>query len=397
MPHRRVWGAGLVPGGGGYGRTILRRLPLLVGAVALLVALVADHGDAASAALRTWPPFVLVVGLLLVGRVAFEDGLFDRVAALTGRVRGGAGALYLVLLGLVALVTAVLNLDTAVVFLTPVLVLAARRRGLREEPFLYGALFMANAASLLLPGSNLTNLLVLAPHRVDGLVFAGRMLPAWLAAIAVTALVVAVRYRRELAAVADDDVVVAPVVEPGWLGMVAVAASAVAVLGLRAPALPVLAIGAVAVAWVLGADRSRVEEVVEALDLPVLAGLFGVAVALGTLAADWSGPARLLHSAGVAETAAVGALASVLVNNLPAAVLLSTRTPAHPQSLLVGLDLGPNLAVTGSLSALLWYRAARTVGARPSLLRVTTIGLVLVPCSIAAALVALQTFGPRHL
>ena len=158
-----------------------------------------------------------------------------------------------------------------------------------------------------------------------------------------------------------------------------------------------LVVGVLAVAWVLGGDRGRVEEVVAALDLSVLIGLFGVAVALGALAADWSGPARLLQSASTWETAAIGAVASVLVNNLPAAVLLSPRAPAHPQALLVGLDLGPNLAVTGSLSALLWYRAARSVGARPSLLRVTTLGLVLVPCSIAAALVALSAFGSSHL
>ena len=79
-------------------------------------------------------------------------------------MRLGSRGLLVALLGLVAVVTAVLNLDTAVVFLTPVLVHAARRRGLDERPFLYGAVFMANAASILLPGSNLTNLLVLSRH-----------------------------------------------------------------------------------------------------------------------------------------------------------------------------------------------------------------------------------------
>jgi arsenical pump membrane protein len=369
----------------------VRRLPPLIGAVAVAAALVADHREAVSAASRTWPPFVLVVGLLLVGRVAFEDGLFDRAAALTARVRGGAPVLFVVLLGLVAVVTAVLNLDTAVVFLTPVLVLAARRRGLPEEPFLYGALFMANSASLLLPGSNLTNLLVLARQHVSGGVFAGQMLPAWLAAVAVTLIVVGLWHRTALTGPGPAEVSLPPAVHPGLVGVgVGVTAAAAAlVLALRAPALPVLVLGVAAVTVTIGHDRRRAAEVVRTLDLPVVVGLFGIAVALGTLAGDWSGPSRLLQSAGTVETAAVGAVAAVVVNNLPAAVLLSARAPVHPHALLVGLDLGPNLAVSGSLSALLWYRAARAVGARPSLLRVSTIGLVLVPCSMAAALGAL--------
>ncbi len=156
----------------------VRRVLLLAGVGAAAITVAADRFDAGAAASRTWPPFVLVVGLLMIGQVAFDDGTFDRAAALTHRVGGGGRVLFVVLLGLVAVVTAVLNLDTAVVFLTPVLVLAARRRGLAEEPFLYGALFMANSASLLLPGSNLTNLLVLARDHVSGAVFAARMFPA---------------------------------------------------------------------------------------------------------------------------------------------------------------------------------------------------------------------------
>ena len=85
-----------------------------------------------------------------------------------------------------ALVTAVLNLDTSVVFLTPVLVYAARRRGYDEAAFLYAALLLSNAGSLLLPGSNLTNLIVLGHDRVSGARFAGGMAPAWVAAVVVT-------------------------------------------------------------------------------------------------------------------------------------------------------------------------------------------------------------------
>ncbi len=82
------------------------------------------------------------------------------------------------------------------------------------------------------------------------------------------------------------------------------------------------------------------------------------------------------------------------INNLPAAALLSARGPAHPLPLLIGLNLGPNLAATGSLSAFLWYQAARRLDARPSLTRSSLLGLALVPLTISAALGALALARP---
>jgi arsenical pump membrane protein len=118
----------------------------------------------------------------------------------------------------------------------------------------------------------------------------------------------------------------------------------------------------------------------------VLALLFTATVSLGAVARLWHDPARLLAATGPWTAAGVGAAASLVVNNLPATVLLATQPPAHPDALLLGLDLGPNLAVTGSLSAVLWLQAARTVGARPSIVTYTRLGLVLVPLTLAATL-----------
>ena len=112
------------------------------------------------------------------------------------------------------------------------------------------------------------------------------------------------------------------------------------------------------------------------------------------LARSWSGPARLLDGAGIWGTAAAGALASVAINNLPSAVLLSARPLAHPRALLVGLNLGPNLAVTGSLSAYLWFKAAAQLDTRPSLTAFTRRGIVLAPVAIVGALAAITLFRP---
>jgi arsenical pump membrane protein len=338
----------------------------------------------AHAAGQVWPAFALVSGLLLVGVVAEEDGLFAAAGAGLARLPGGARTLYLVALGLVAVVTAILNLDTSVFFLTPVLLHLARARGLDEAPFLYGAVFMSNAASLYLPGSNLTNLIVLHGENVSGATFFARTWPAAVAATIVTALLLVLLFHRELSR--------APVERDEHArvrlraGAVAVALAAVLVIVLGSPALPVLAVG---IAAILLARSSRAR-IVAAVDVRILAGLFALAVLLGAVGRWWHGPVSLLASLDRWETAGAGTLAALAVNNLPASVLLTPTPPVHGRALLLGLNLGPNLAVTGSLSAFLWLRVARSLGARPSPLRYTRLGIVLVPLSLAASLAALH-------
>lgn len=94
------------------------------------------------------------------------------------------------------------------------------------------------------------------------------------------------------------------------------------------------------------------------------------------------------HLGGV-WAAALGAVSSVLINNLPAAALLSGQSPPHPLPLLIGLNLEPNLAFTGSLSAYLWYQPARRAGTEPSLRQSSLLGLALVPLMLVVALSAL--------
>ena len=131
----------------------------------------------------------------------------------------------------------------------------------------------------------------------------------------------------------------------------------------------------------------------EVLGVPVLAGLFGLAVALGTLGRSWSGPATLLSHLDAWGTAAVAALTSVLVNNLPAASLLAARQPPHPFALLIGLNVGPNLFVTGSLAWILWLRAAKSAGGHPDVRRASLLGVASVPLAIAAAVGVLVLSG----
>ena len=125
----------------------------------------------------------------------------------------------------------------------------------------------------------------------------------------------------------------------------------------------------------------------------MLVGLFGIALALGTVGRAWSGPATLLSHLDGVGTAVVAALATVVVNNLPAASLLASRVPPHPYALLVGLNIGPNLFVTGSLAWILWWRTARSAGSAPPVRRAVVLGLLTVPLSMAAALGLLAVTG----
>jgi arsenical pump membrane protein len=334
-----------------------------------------------------------VAGLLLIGLVADEDRLFATAGRGLARMAPSGGVTFAGAVVLVATVTAVLNLDTSVAFLTPVLIYTARSRGEGEARLLYGCLLLSNAGSLLLPGSNLTNLIVLGHLHLTGGQFLARMWLPWVAAVVVTAGVVVLADRRSPPARTAEPV--APERPAVGLGLAAVGAGVVLVLVLQAPALPVAAAGVLAVGVRLIRGRERRDRVLEVLGLPMLIGLFGVAVALGTAGRVWSGPADLLAHLDQSATAVVAAGTSVLVNNLPAASVLAARTPRHPFALLVGLDLGPNLFVTGSLSWILWLRAARAVGARPSIIRASRLGALAVPLSMAAALGALALTGLR--
>lgn len=371
-------------------------LLLVAGAVAAIAAASADPEAASRAASQDWPPFVLVAGLLLVGLVAAEDRLFAAAGQRLADAAQDGRVLFTGVAMLVLIVSATLNLDTAVAFLSPVLVHTARKRGDDGVLLLSACLLLSNAGSLLLPGSNLTNLIVLGHLHLSGTRFATHMGLPWIVAGVVTAAVVGVGGRRELRRHAGANPgAVRPVL---GVGAVAVLATTVLIVVLPSPALPVVATGIVATAVRFAAEPrdtngARFHRVLEVLGLPVLLGLLGVAVGLGTLGRDWTGPDRLLSHAGPWATAGVGAIASVAVNNLPAASLLAARPPAHPYALLIGLNLGPNLFVTGSLSWILWIRASRAAGGRPSIKRTALIGVVAVPLSIAASIAALSAFA----
>ena len=219
----------------------------------------------------------------------------------------------------------------------------------------------------------------------------------WLAAVLATAAVVAIGERRSLRTRAVPSAELSGTAAPGrpvlGVGLGAVLLATVLVVTLASPAPAVAAVGVTAAAIRLAQRRVTATGVREVLGLPILTGLFGVAVTLGAVGRAWSGPAVFISHLNAWAAAAVAGVSTVVLNNLPAASLLAARAPSHPLFLLVGLNLGPNLYVTGSLAWLLWLRAAHGAGARPSVARASRLGLVAVPVAMALALAALTLTG----
>jgi arsenical pump membrane protein len=363
------------------------------GSTAAVAAAFAEPSAAESAASQNWPAFVLVAGLLLIGLVANEDGFFSAAGHRLAGVAPDGRVLFAGLTALIVVVTALLNLDTSVAFITPVAVYTAHRRQVDGAVLLGACVLLSNAGSLLLPGSNLTNLIVFGHSHPSGKAFAGTMLLPWIVAALLTAAVIAAAGWRELGrrgtVSSDPETVVV------GIGLVGMALAVVLMLVLPKPALPVLAVGLLATCFKLASRRLDVSEVREVLGLPVLVGLFGLAVALGTAGREWSLPAQMLGHLDPWATAGVAAIAAVVVNNLPAASLLAARVPPHPYSLLIGLNVGPNLFATGSLAWVLWIRAVRAAGVRPPVKRTIVTGLIAAPIAIAGSVAALQLVGGR--
>src|SRR5487761_2171039 len=266
---------------------------------------------------QTWEPFVLVVGLLLAGHVASTDGIFTFAGARLARLPGGNVVLFASMMLLTAVVTATLNLDTSVVFLTPVLLHAARNRAVDETASLYGSISMANAASLLLLGSNLTNVLVFSQSGVHGFEFAQTMFLPWLGAVVITTVIVAVWQWPALSSGGRVTRIEQPRLDFG-AGLQGGIAVTVLMVALSHPAMPVIVV-ALVVSVIDGIRRrsGTIRELIRSANLPVVIGLFVLATSVSLVSRHWHTSQHLLAGADSWRTAGIAAVASNVMNNLP--------------------------------------------------------------------------------
>jgi arsenical pump membrane protein len=346
---------------------------------------------------RVWPILLFVVAITVVTELASEAGLFTWIAErAAGLGRGRTWALWLATVVLACLCTIFLSLDTTAVLLTPVVVVLARHCGLPPLPFALTTVWLANTASLLLPVSNLTNLL--AEHELGGLGPAGfaalTVAPA-LVAIAVPVVAILVIHRRDLFTRYEVGPPTAPT------DRVLLVGSAV-VVGLLVPALvsgvevwiPALA-AAVVLAILTAVRRPRVLRLgLLPWQLVVFAsGLFIVmeaAQSLGLTAVMAAVSGQGQDAAALFRLAGVATLSANAVDNLPAYLALEpvAGSPERLVAILVGVNAGPLITPWASLATLLWHERLVSMGVHIKWSRYMLLGLVVAPLTVGLAMAA---------
>jgi arsenical pump membrane protein len=380
-----------------------------VGGAALLVLAGALPPFAAwSAVLRGGDVYLFLLGMLLLAELLDTQGVFARLSSIAlARAGGSQWTLFSMTFGVGVLVTAFFSNDATAVVLTRAVAAMTARARLTAYPFVFACAFVANAASFVLPISNPANLVLF-----DG---ALPRLPEWLGAfllpsllaVGATFALLAIGHRGRLASRVAANV--ADVGAPARGERVAAIACALAAVFLAGASLIGLPLGAAtfgaavaAFAAVVATDRSALAPVVRGVNyaiVPLVAGLFAIVAALDG-AGGLSLVRDLLARAGAmpgawAALAAGGAIAAAcnLINNLPVALGLSAALHQHAPPFvrhvaLIAVDLGPNLAVSGSLATLLWMDALRRAGIDMSPARFLRSGIATALPALAAALLA---------
>jgi len=358
--------------------------------------------------------YLFLIGMMLLAEVARQEGLFDWLAAQAARRAHGSAAQLFTLVYVVGIVVTVfLSNDATAVVLTPAVAAVARTAKAKNAlPYLLICAFIANAASFVLPIGNPTNLVIYGSHMPPLLQWLPRYALPSLLSIAMTYAVLRLTQRKALRQTIADDVPTPALSTRGRIAAGGIALTATALLAASALdwqlGLPTFVAGLVTTAAVLMIKRCAPWSILRDISwgvLPLVAGLFVLVEAL-----DRTGLIRLLggllgdaaswSAGGVAWASGVSlAFASNLMNNLPAGLIAGTTVQAAhspPQvtsAVLIGVDLGPNLSVTGSLATILWLGVLRREGLQISAGTFLKLGLVVMPPALLLALGALILIG----
>ena len=358
--------------------------------------------------------YLFLVGMMLLSEVARKEGLFDWLATQAVRhARGSAKRLFLIIYVVGTLVTAFLSNDATAVVMTPAVYATTRAAQVEPLPYLFICAFIANAASFVLPIANPANLVVFGgqmPALSEWLrYFAGPSLAAILATYVALRLTQRPALDAKVAALKDT-----PPLTPG-ANLAAIGIGLTVVVLLLASAfdrplgLATFCAGASLTAVVLVIARQSPLPILKDVSwsvLPLVAGLFVLVAGLNQTGV-LSALAGNLHDAAAASPQAtswiagiVVAVGSNLVNNLPVGLIAAAtdqaaRAPAQVTgAILIGVDLGPNLSVTGSLATILWLIALRREGENVTSLRFLRLGVIVMPPALLLSLLALSAISP---
>ena len=358
--------------------------------------------------------YLFLVGMMLLSEVGRREGLFDWVAGIAvNRARGSPRKLFLLVYLVGIVITAFLSNDAAAVVLTPAVFAAAKKAKMPPLPLLFICAFIANAASFALPISNPANLVLYGNHTPALSIWLMRFaLPSALS-IGATYALLRWTQRDALTGVCEADLEPPTLSLSGRVALAGLGVTALALLTVSAfdirLGLPTAILGVLTATVVLTQERNSPLPMIRGMSwgvLPLVAALFVLVEALahtGVITALAGLLQRMTQQGQLATAASAGgtvAIASNLTNNFPAGLIASqTVVQAHiPErvidALLIGVDLGPNLSITGSLATILWLNAIRREGEDVRFLTFLKVGAVVMLPTLVLALLARICVGP---
>ena len=350
---------------------------------------------------RLLPVVGFLAAILVLAKLCDDEGLFRAAGVAMARFSAGNPKHLLSMVFVVAsATTAILSLDATVVLLTPVVLATARTLAVPARPHAYATAHLSNSASLLLPVSNLTNLLAFSAAGLTFLHFAAIMTLPWLVAIAVEFVLLRWLFKRDLSIaptqVDESERVDVPVFVLVVLGLTLVGFAVTSLLG-HSPAWAALAGATVLAVRALARRDTTVMRIASAVDAPFLAFVLclGVVVDAVMLHGLDSAMRDVLPTGNTLPAllgiAAIAAVLSNVVNNLPAVLVmlpLVAASPAAVLAVLIGVNIGPNLTYVGSLANLLWRGVVRRE-MPAGFVEFTRIGVCTVPLTLLASVTGL--------
>lgn len=386
----------------------------VAGAVLLVLLGLLPPADAWAGVAKGADVYLFLIGMMLLSELARQEGLFDWLAAHAARrARGSATRLFSLVFAVGTVVTVFLSNDATAVVLTPAVAAVVKAAKAKDPlPYLFICAFISNAASFVLPISNPANLVIYGSHMPPLLDWLPRYALPSLLSIGATYAVLRWSQRAALQADVSAEIEQPDLSASGKMaafGIVATAAVLLAASGFDLQlGLPTFLAGVATAALVLMRSKCGPMEVIRNVSwgvLPLVAGLFVLVEAL-----DKTGVMRVLadllhglvqHSATVAAwvTGIVLAIGCNLVNNLPAGLVAGrvvelANVPDHVRSaVLIGIDLGPNLSVTGSLATILWLTALRREGLVVGAWSFLKLGALVMPPALLLAIAGAFALG----
>ncbi|AMM18345.1 arsenic transporter [Burkholderia sp. PAMC 28687] len=349
--------------------------------------------------------YFFLFGMMLLSEVGRREGLFDWVAVLAvNHAKGSPARLFSLVYLVGVVVTTFLSNDAAAVVLTPAVFAAAKKADTKPLPLLFVCAFIANAASFVLPISNPANLVLYGNHTPALSLWLGRFIVPSVLSIAATYFMLRWAQRRDLRGECKSGLDNVPLSSSGRIALGGIAVTAIVLLLVSAfdmqLGLPTAILGATTAAIVLIQERKSPWALVRDISwsvLPLVAGLFVLVEVLqhtgviAHLAQMLQSATQRDESLSAGLSGGVIAIASNLMNNLPAGLISSaTVMQAHSperviDALLIGVDLGPNLSITGSLATILWLNAIRREGEDVGFWKFLQVGtVVMIPALILA-------------